>query len=181
MGTLDQLPADILLEIVALLPLCTIFKLAWVSKVFARFMKANESPIFHYAAVRYGFSNSIDTSLEELKAASSVEYNVNTWKGWCEYLTVWKRLVDDSFLGMARYRVESSWMGVGSSNWTDWEHPLGDVHWMKFDEKEQYVLMTSGAGGLIVKGFKDQQKILWALPKVHKPNFAQNHNLFNFI
>jgi hypothetical protein len=81
---LDQLPVDVILHVISYLPLKTLAVLSSLSKSWARLMRSNESSIYHYASVRYGFASSIDASLEDTKSASCIGCNVDGWKPWCK-------------------------------------------------------------------------------------------------
>ena len=71
---LSVLPVEILLEIIQYLPFKAIGSFSTLSKEWAAFVDANESPIYHNASKRYGFVPKDD-----------VVAPPEGWKAWCEY------------------------------------------------------------------------------------------------
>jgi F-box domain len=163
---LSQLPVDIVLEILDYLPLRTLIAaLPLLSKSWAGFMKVNESSIFHYAAIRYGFSSSVNDSLESIKARSFIQYETDSWRSWCNVL-VQRDIHDliDLYLGIRKFQIEKSWLGKASSV-CKMRRSTFDVHRIKVDEWSRYTMVTYAEGGLSTTDLTNN-RVLWSLSDV---------------
>ena len=87
MPTLQDLPAELLLRVLAFLPVQALRSLRLASRAWNVFFFENESTIYHHAAVLHRFIDSIDTLLPEAKAARkhlTFLQDVPDWYHYCE-------------------------------------------------------------------------------------------------
>ncbi len=82
---LETLPAELVLRIVAYLPLQALRNLRLVSRSWHAFFCEHESTIYHHAALLHNFIDSIRTLLPEAKAAHRLKFlqDVPDWREYC--------------------------------------------------------------------------------------------------
>lgn len=85
MPALETLPAELVLRIVAYLPLQALRNLRLVSRSWHDFFAEHESTIYHHAALLHNFIDSIHTLLPEAKAAHPLKFlqDVPDWREYC--------------------------------------------------------------------------------------------------
>src|ERR1700724_4477321 len=83
----NDLPTNIVLEILTYLPLNTIASLALVSRWLHSLINSNENPIYHRASFLHGYIPSYTTSLQKAHSMYSRRSigPISNWKNFCAF------------------------------------------------------------------------------------------------
>ncbi|EGN92333.1 hypothetical protein SERLA73DRAFT_117516 [Serpula lacrymans var. lacrymans S7.3] len=154
---LHLLPTEIALESLSYLPLHSLCIVPQVSRQWHDIFAANESSIYHKAAVLHHFAPSAVTSLSDsIKSYPERSLiGVKNWKAFCQ----------------KRWQVERAWMGRGPSTYKEIKASGHAVHRIKVDERLALVITTFQHGGLYVTDLKSSQ-VLWSLGQLHVVRYA---------
>ncbi|KAJ6511675.1 hypothetical protein DFH09DRAFT_1100424 [Mycena vulgaris] len=144
---LTRTTSDAALEIIALLPLSSIACLTLVQKAWKDFVDANESNIYHNAAVLHRFVPKISTALED--GIASLDFNpaleIRGWKEFCQL----------------RFDIEKNWNGRGPSKMSKMSALGNHVYYRKPIPDSEYTIVASSFCGISVL---DAYDTIWALP-----------------
>ncbi|KAF7347378.1 F-box domain-containing protein [Mycena venus] len=111
-------------------------------------LEANQSILYHNAAVLHGFISSSIVYSDLGTALSRRELTgVSDWKSFC----------------YTRICIQNSWRGEEASFVTSHRCAGHNVHRIKADEQRGFLIVTTSRGGLFVVDFYDDQ-VLWSLP-----------------
>ncbi|PIL33399.1 hypothetical protein GSI_04020 [Ganoderma sinense ZZ0214-1] len=157
MPALETLPAELVLRIVAYLPLQALRNLRLVSRSWHDFFCEHESTIYHHAALLHNFIHSIHTLLPEAKAAHPLKFlqDVPDWREYCRMY----------------FQLQRNWFGGGEARAKFYGgHPY-DVHRLKVDEEHGILITTHEFGGLTVFDL-DTTEILWRLDSTYVRRYA---------
>ncbi|KAK0505071.1 hypothetical protein EDD18DRAFT_1316224, partial [Armillaria luteobubalina] len=152
---LSQLPAEIILEILAYLQLNSLASFASVSRSTKLLVDANESTIYRNAAVIHGLISSEGTQPADVRTKYTPRSlrGVNGWKSFCR----------------RQLSIKRAWMGKSPSSARRLAYASlhkQDVHRMKVDEWAGIIITTYRMGGLAVADIATN-RILWSLPASH--------------
>ena len=86
MPKLEALPTELLLRILALLPVQHLRNLCLASRGWNAFFLANRNTIYHQAALLHGFVDSIQDLLSEAKEAHPLKF-LQELPDWYQYCT----------------------------------------------------------------------------------------------
>ncbi|KAI0759997.1 hypothetical protein BD413DRAFT_487088 [Trametes elegans] len=148
MTTLNTLPTELVLRILAYLPLQSLRNVRLLSRRWNEFVNVNESTVYHHAALLHNFVDSLETLLSEAKEARCLKFlqDVPDWYQYCRKY----------------FQLQKNWTGAGSGTPKFYGgHPY-DVHRIKVDEKHGLVITTHEFGGLTVFDM-ETTKVLWRL------------------
>lgn len=164
---LERISADVLLGIMAILPLSSIASLALVKKAWKEFINTNEADIYHGAAAFHQFIPSRATTLDEAVAQFdffAAELGIRGWKRYCEWCGSMIWMTNPHFLtGQVRLAIERSWTGTYPSKIMKMKQ-LGDCinHWEIIPGSGHTIVASESAGIFVSDGYET----LWALPAV---------------
>lgn len=87
LSTLEDLPAELVLKILAHLPLQSLRALRLASRTWNAFFVDNECSIYHHAALLHRFIDSIHTLLPQAKEAHPLKFlqDAPDWLTYCKY------------------------------------------------------------------------------------------------
>ncbi|TBU39518.1 hypothetical protein BD309DRAFT_969511 [Dichomitus squalens] len=149
MPSLDSLPAELLLRIVAFLPVQTLRSLRLASRGWDAFCREHESTIYHHAALLHNFVDSINTVLSDAKSAHQRLKFLQDAPNWYHYCRMY-------------FELQRNWLGVRDARTKFYgRHPY-DVHRLKVDEEQGILITTHEFGGLTVFDL-DTTEVLWRL------------------
>ncbi|KAK1226734.1 hypothetical protein PQX77_010278 [Marasmius sp. AFHP31] len=166
---LAVLPAELVLAVLSSLTIPVLHSLQLVSKEFNQFIRANESSIYHGAAVVHGLIASTAIGIDQLENGGP-SYRIldginGSWKVFCQ----------------RRFQLEKSWRGKAPSKLVSYSATGTSVHRIKVDEKNGFIIASTGfwdppenASGpsLIVSDMKNPEKVLWSLPSTYVKQYA---------
>ncbi|KAI0918988.1 hypothetical protein AcV5_002021 [Taiwanofungus camphoratus] len=157
MSGLETLPTELILQILQYLPFQSIYSLRLVSSYWRKFVTANDSSIYHQAALLHNYVASIDTLLSDAKAAivGLPMDNVDDWRAYCQ----------------RRFQMDRNWVGQGSTSTRIYCSGFHDVHRIKVDEAAGLVITTHQQGGLRVTDMKTDE-LLWELSPLYVRPYA---------
>ncbi|KAI0753064.1 hypothetical protein C8Q80DRAFT_1267504 [Daedaleopsis nitida] len=151
LSTLENLPTELVLRILAYLPLQSLRALRLASRTWNTFFVDNESSIYHHAALLHRFIDSIHTLLPQAKDAHPLKFlqDAPDWLTYCRKY----------------YQLQQNWMGKGSAKARYFGNNPYDIHRIKVDELYGLLIVTHEFGGLTVFDL-DTAEILWQLDSV---------------
>jgi len=175
-----HLPIELSLSVLSYLPLPTLCSLPTLSRQWFNLFSANQSTIFHNAAVLHGYIQSEIISLDDALSAykGSPWDGTADWKDFCKcsdhvFHELW-RLVsvsrDTPLISVGRrcFQLCTNWEGNGRVVPRLVTPPGSDVHRIKVDEKAGICITTRILGGLAVTHLFSGV-LLWSLPPVREP------------
>lgn len=169
-----HLPVELVISILNYLPLSTISSLLSTSREWNNFCEANQSILYHNAAVLHGFTPSSSIVYSDLGAALSRRSltGVSDWKSFCASFS---SVASNPFisLGYTQTCIQKSWRGEAASFVTSHRCAGDNVHRVKVDEQRGFIVTTSWNGGLVVADLSDD-KVLWSLPEVSAQKYTQH-------
>ncbi|KAK7462481.1 hypothetical protein VKT23_008081 [Stygiomarasmius scandens] len=131
---IDKLPVELALSIVAYLPVCSICSLQLTCTIFNHTaIRANESQIYHAAAVNMGWIPSTNFTLDDVSSIYALS-GIQDWKSLCQ----------------RRLQIERSWSGKGYSSLVAYTATGTSVHRFKVDEKVGIIVLTTADSGIKV-------------------------------
>ncbi|KAF8169617.1 hypothetical protein K438DRAFT_1774198 [Mycena galopus ATCC 62051] len=144
---LAEINTDIQLEIIACLPVGAIARVVQVHAAWKELVDANESNIYHDAAMLHRFVLSANTTLVD--AVSSLDFDTSAlsiggWKDFCKL----------------RLGIERNWTGSGLSKMGNIGAIGGEIHQRKSILNSEYTISASFLN-IAVHG---SNGIVWALP-----------------
>ncbi|KAF8170983.1 hypothetical protein K438DRAFT_1982267 [Mycena galopus ATCC 62051] len=145
---LAEINTDIQLEIIACLPLGAIARVVQVHAAWKELVDANESNIYHDAAMLHRFVLSANTTLVD--AVSSLDFDTSALSigGWKD------------FVSKLRLGIERNWTGSGLSKMGNIGAIGGEIHQRKSILNSEYTISASFLN-IAVHG---SNGIVWALP-----------------
>ncbi|GBE81288.1 hypothetical protein SCP_0310150 [Sparassis crispa] len=157
MSQLEVLPTELVLNILSYLPLQSLFSLQLTSHFWLSFIQANESTVYRQAALVHNYSASADASLPDAKATHLGDFvvDVHTWKLYCQRCL----------------QTDRDWAGEGSATVTTYCRASCDIHRLKVDETEGFLITTHQNGGLQVTDLRTRE-VLWALSSTYVRPYA---------
>ncbi|OSC99830.1 hypothetical protein PYCCODRAFT_1437984 [Trametes coccinea BRFM310] len=158
MPSLDVLPAELVLRILAYLPVQSLRSVRLTARRWNQFFVMNESTIYHHAAFLHDFVDSLGIFLPEARESRNLKFlkDVPDWYTYCK-----------------RYhQLQKNWVGSGKAATTKFygRNPY-DVHRIKVDEKHGLVITTHEFGGLTVFDM-DTTEVLWKLSSAYVRRYA---------
>ncbi|KAI8974002.1 hypothetical protein BD414DRAFT_498829 [Trametes punicea] len=157
MVSLDILPAELVLRILSYLPLQALRSVRLTARRWNDFFIANESTIYHHAALLHNFVDSLDVLLPEARKARYLKFleDAPDWYTYCrKYL-----------------QLQKNWVGEGTPTAKFYGgHPY-DVHRIKVDETHGLIITTHEFGGLTVFDMETAQ-VLWRLSTGYVRRYA---------
>ncbi|KAJ3006158.1 hypothetical protein NUW54_g4036 [Trametes sanguinea] len=158
MSSLDILPAELVLRILAYLPVQSLRSVRLTARRWNQFFITNESTIYHHAAFLHDFVDSLGIFLPEARESRYLKFlkDVPDWYTYCK-----------------RYhQLQKNWVGSGKAATTKFygRNPY-DVHRIKVDEKHGLVITTHEFGGLTVFDM-DTTEVLWKLSAGYVRRYA---------
>ncbi|KAJ6586581.1 hypothetical protein B0H10DRAFT_1832613 [Mycena sp. CBHHK59/15] len=145
-----HVPNELVIAILKCAPLSTIANLWSTSREWNTFCEANQSILYHNAAILHGLISS-SIAYSDLGTALSRRSltGVSDWKSFCYTQTC----------------IPKSWRGEEPSFVTSHRCAGNNVHRIKADEQRGFLIVTTSRGGLFVVDLYDDQ-VLWSLPAV---------------
>ncbi|KAN0100079.1 hypothetical protein V8E55_000063 [Tylopilus felleus] len=143
---LHQLPAEIALQAISYLPLCSLYSTTLVSRDWNALIAINEQSVYRNAAMLHRFVHE-----DQLRAGSTP----NCWKTYCR----------------RQLEIERGWRGKAPSIVRELTATGAGVHRIKVDPELGLIITTCQKGGLFVCDIESNH-ILWALPPSHVVNYA---------
>lgn len=85
MASIDSLPTELLLRILSFLSLQNLRNVRLIARRWEEFVLANQTTIYHHAALFHNFVNSLDVLLPEAKEAQNLHFlrDVPDWYQYC--------------------------------------------------------------------------------------------------
>jgi F-box-like len=186
---LDVLPAELSLNILSYLPIPSLCSLFTLSRRWYHFLFANQSSIFHRAAILRGYTQP-GLQLEDALA----RYTGSPWEGSID----WKDLCKSTsglqipiytqvsapestfphlfiIKGRRFFQLDKNWEGKGRAVARLLSPPGHDVHRIKVDEKAGICITTHILGGLSVTHLFSSV-LLWDLPPVRESCLPSESN-----
>jgi len=174
---LHVLPIELSLSVLSYLPLPTLCSLPALSRQWFNLFSANQSTIFHNAAVLHGYVQPetilLDDALSLYKG--SPWDGATDWKDFCKrsdhLLREPWRLISASrgalliFIGRRCFQLRTNWEGNGRVVPRLVTPPGSDIHRIKVDEKAGICITTRILGGLAVTHLFSGV-LLWSLSPV---------------
>ncbi|KAH9941924.1 hypothetical protein B0H21DRAFT_543104 [Amylocystis lapponica] len=156
MSRLDLLPPELVLHVLAYLPFQSLYSLHLVSRYWQTFVIANESSIYHHAALLHRFVSSVEQPLPEAVATHVGQYmkEVDSWKAYCQ----------------RSFQLERNWAGQGSAVIKTYPSYF-DIHRIKVDEALGLLITTHRDGGIRVRNLENDE-LLWELPWMYVREYA---------
>ena len=165
---LEALPLELLLRVLAYLPLQYLRSLRLTSRAWNAFFLANESSIYHQAALLHNFADSMRT-LPEAKEAHPLDFlqDVPDWYQYCECLIrdAGQRRQYLTSLGRKYFQLQMNWFGLGTASVKLYSDNPCDVFRIKVDEQHGLLITTHEFGGLTVFDLETTE-VLWKLSMV---------------
>ncbi|KAI0665664.1 hypothetical protein C8Q78DRAFT_985901 [Trametes maxima] len=157
MAPVDTLPTELILRILSYLPLQSLRSVRLLDRRWNEFFGANESTIYHHAALLHNFVDSLDTLLPEARQARCLNFlqDVPDWYQYCRKY----------------FQLQKNWAGKGTATLKVYGCQPYDIHRIKVDEKHGLVITTHEYGGLTVFDMETSQ-VLWRLPSSYVRRFA---------
>ncbi|KAL1746317.1 hypothetical protein HDZ31DRAFT_62340 [Schizophyllum fasciatum] len=161
-----NLPTELALQTLEFVDLHTVHNLQLVCKLWAEFIRVNESTVYHNVAAGQGLIPSQSTLVEDLQRWYSPRslVAVTDWKQF------WRR----------RVGITRSWQGRMPARPAIYTATGTHVHRIKVDELAGYIITTSADGGLRVTDM-EEDRVLWALPKNYVRGYAHVEYADGFI
>ncbi|KAF9255896.1 hypothetical protein L218DRAFT_937214 [Marasmius fiardii PR-910] len=164
---LSHLPPELVLFVLAHLPIPAIHCLQLASNEYDTFIRTHQSTIYHNAAVVHEHIPSATVGIDKL---GSLGYSYRIIDGLCGS---WKRFCQ------RRAQLEKSWKGKAPSRVISYPATGENVHRIKIDEQNRIIIVSTGlrqtehsTPALIVSDMKDKEKILWSLPSTYVKEYA---------
>ncbi|KAI0629050.1 hypothetical protein C8Q77DRAFT_1015195, partial [Trametes polyzona] len=161
MSSMEILPTELILRILSFLPLQSLRSVRLTARRWNDFIAANESTVYHHAALLHNFVDDFQTLLPEAREAHHLQFlrDVPDWYQYCgQYILLAQTLP----LSRKYFQLQKNWAGEGSAKTRTYgRHPY-DVHRIKVDEKYRLIITTHEFGGLTVLHM-DTGDILWKL------------------
>lgn len=155
---LARLPPELVLETLSYLPAQSLRSLQLTCAAWNSFIRANESLIYHKAALVHRFVDSFEADLPKAKAAFARKY--------VEGAADWKAFCGD------RFQLENNWLGRGPSTIRTVAAAGSWVHRIKIDENEGFAITTYAVGGLAVTDLREGGGVLWSLEQNYVRPYA---------
>jgi len=145
---LSDLPPELVLKVLSCIPLSSLHVVMQLSRLWYQFILTHEHSIYHHAAWYHRFITSMKVSLDEAKSLHTgrAMVVVDDWRSFCRYL----------------FCLHSTWSGHGRVTSRLYSAAGTEVHRIKADEKEGFVITTSSAGGIRVTDLETDM-LLWEL------------------
>ncbi|KAI0359683.1 hypothetical protein OH77DRAFT_1518061 [Trametes cingulata] len=158
MSSIDVLPTELILRVLSYLPLQSLRNVRLLARRWNDFVVANQSTIYHHAALLHNFIDSLDTLLPQAKEARCLKFleDVPDWYQYCQKY----------------FQLQKNWTGAGVGGTPKFYggHPY-DIHRIKVDEKHGLVITTHEFGGLTVFDM-DTSEVLWRLSTGYVRRYA---------
>ncbi|KAF8187561.1 hypothetical protein K438DRAFT_1009387 [Mycena galopus ATCC 62051] len=150
-----ELTSDALLDIIACLPLGAIARLVQVQSAWKILVYANESTVYHNAAMLHRFVPSVNTTLDD--AVSTLDFDTSSlsiagWKQFCRL----------------RLGIERNWTGFGPSQMRNIGAIGENIHQRKTIPHSEY---TITAALRYISVHDDADGIVWKLPENYFQSF----------
>ncbi|TFK85124.1 hypothetical protein K466DRAFT_601435 [Polyporus arcularius HHB13444] len=155
--SLETLPAELVLRILAFLPVQSLRALRLTSRSWNTFFVEHQSTIYHYASLLHRFIDSVNQLLPEAKAAHPLPFlqDVPDWYQYCRQY----------------FQLQRNWAGKGSATVRYYDGHPNDVHRLKVDEEYGLLIVTHEFGGLTVFDL-ETAGILWHLDSTYVRRYA---------
>ncbi|KAJ6452452.1 hypothetical protein C8R45DRAFT_641284 [Mycena sanguinolenta] len=148
MALMTEIPSDVFLEIVACLPLGAIARVSQVHKTWKDLIDANESNVYHDAAMLHRFVPSVDTTLQDAISRLDFDTSVSSIGGWKEFCKI-------------RLQIEQNWAGSGSSDIRN-AGAIGEgIRQRTAIPKSEYTISASFRSIAV----NDMHNTIWSLPE----------------
>ncbi|TFY59582.1 hypothetical protein EVJ58_g5693, partial [Rhodofomes roseus] len=157
MPTLQELPVELLLVIIAYLPLQSLHRFRRVSKSVDNVIHGNEELVYRQAASLHAYVDgldSVDPPRAERRSPTYPFTDATSWKQYCQLCLDLNR----------------NWVGQGSATPRTYCVQNADVHRIKVDEERGLLFTSHETGGIIVTDLISGE-ILWTLPE----NYVRTH------
>ncbi|CAA7268568.1 unnamed protein product [Cyclocybe aegerita] len=162
----DSLPFEIILQILAYLPVSSLSSLSSISHSWNDFFAKNETAIYRESALLHGFADQRTTEPDHASLSKRYSNRVLnpgfTWKKLCE----------------TRVKVRNAWSGCAASTVISLPTQMPNagafptkVHRIKVDEQRGFLMITSQEGGLFVMDV-DTGTFLFALSQGYVHEYA---------
>ncbi|RPD52756.1 hypothetical protein L226DRAFT_548676 [Lentinus tigrinus ALCF2SS1-7] len=155
--TLETLPAELVLRILAYLPVQSLRALRLASRSWDTFFVEHESTIYHHAALIHRFIDSVHQLLPEAKAAHPLKFlqDVPDWYHYCRQY----------------FQLQRNWTGKGAATARYYDGHPNDIHRIKIDEDYSLLIVTHEFGGLTVFDLETAE-VLWHLDSTYIRRYA---------
>lgn len=168
-SSLEKLPAELILRILAYLPVQSLRALRLTSRPWNTFFVEHESSIYHHAALLHRFIDSVHQLLPEAKVAHPLKFlqDVPDWYQYCMFSSgccICRQLTSHD-QGRKYFQLQRNWVGKGSATARYYDGHPNDVHRLKVDEDHGLLIVTHEFGGLTVFDL-DTAEVLWRLDSV---------------
>ncbi|KAF9817060.1 hypothetical protein IEO21_03642 [Rhodonia placenta] len=175
MSLLEHLPVELFLSILRFVPLQYLYSLRRTSRTINNIIAANESYVYHHAALLHQYVNSVDIGLSEIPRTGTAypARDTSTWKSFCELKRMYISfgLVAEILESGAQcLSLDKNWLGKGELSTRSYCTNDRDVHRIKVDEDRGLLITSYVDGGIRVTDTKTDER-LWALSMSYvRPN-----------
>ncbi|KAH9889520.1 hypothetical protein C8Q73DRAFT_793718 [Cubamyces lactineus] len=154
---MDILPTELILRILAYLPLQALRNFRLSARRWNDFVVSNQSTIYHHAAVLHNFVDDLDILLPQAKVTRGLKFlqDVPDWYQYCRKY----------------FQLQKNWAGEGSASAKYYGGKPFDIHRIKVDEEYGLVITTHNFGGLTVFDM-DTTEVLWELSAGYVRRYA---------
>ncbi|KZT69695.1 hypothetical protein DAEQUDRAFT_669130 [Daedalea quercina L-15889] len=161
MFPLEDLPIELLLNIIAYLPLQSLQRFRRVSKFVNHVITDNEALVYRQAATLHGYVECINGTHPPREEFNNPAYPFTNTASWKEYFDL---------TGQLCLELDRNWVGQGSATPRTYCTKNADVHRIKVDEEHGLLFTSHETGGIIVTDLLSGD-ILWTLPQ----NYVRTH------